>query len=98
MTPAKSKTPRALNAEETKQLNARRTARAKELDHLPDRLGVEKLVSTEEAAKLLHILPQTIRRWSCEGSGPSKPRKVCRRLLWPVAAIEKLLTGKSAAA
>lgn len=69
-----------------------------ELRKLFERTGVEQTVATAEAAELLGVEPQTLRRWACEGSGPIRPRKLNGRLRWSVADIRKVLGGETATA
>jgi hypothetical protein len=69
-----------------------------ELKQLLDRTGVDAVVSTGEAAALLRVAPQTMRRWACEGSGPIRPRRMFGRLRWAVADINRVLNGETAAA
>lgn len=57
------------------------------------RTGVDQYVSTEEAAALLGVASQTLRRWHCEGTGPIRPRKLNGRLRWSIAEIQATLTG-----
>ena len=58
-----------------------------------ERTGVDQYVATDEAATLLGVAPQTLRRWACEGSGPIRPRKLNGRLRWSVAEIQAVLSG-----
>ena len=62
-----------------------------ELKQVLDRTGVEQFTDTVEAASLLRVKPQTMRRWACYGSGPIQARRVAGRLRWAVADIKKLL-------
>lgn len=71
-----------LSFEERRQLHAR--------------TEVEETVATAEAAVLLGYQQQTLRRWSCQGDGPIRPRRVNGRLRWSVADIRKLLSGEAA--
>jgi hypothetical protein len=59
---------------------------------------VDHTVPTNEAAVLLGVAPQTLRRWSCEGSGPIRPRHVNGRLRWVVSEIRSVLAGAASAA
>lgn len=54
--------------------------------------------STAEAAHLLLRRAQTLRKWSCQESGPISPVRVGGRLLWRRSDIEALLAGEKAAA
>ena len=65
-----------------------------ELKQLLDRTGVEQTVDTVEAASLLRVKPQTMRRWACYGEGPITARRAFGRLRWAVADIEKVLSGE----
>lgn len=62
---------------------------------LCDAVAVDHTITTAEAAALLGVAPQTLRRWSCQGSGPIRPRHVGGRLRWPVADIRTVLAGTS---
>jgi uncharacterized protein (DUF2342 family) len=66
-----------------------------ELKALLDRTGVEQTVDTVEAASLLRVKPQTMRRWACYGEGPIQARRAFGRLRWAVADIEKVLSGET---
>jgi hypothetical protein len=68
--------------------DARQLCEAVEVDHT---------VTTAEAAVLLGVAPQTMRRWACQGSGPISPRHVSNRLRWSVADIRAVLAGTAAA-
>jgi hypothetical protein len=48
---------------------------------------------TNEAAKALHRLPQTLRKWACLENGPIRPIRINGRLAWSVSDIQALLTG-----
>jgi len=58
-----------------------------------ERTGVDQYVDTADAARLLGLAAQTLRRWNCEGSGPIRPRKMNGRLRWSVAEIQAVLSG-----
>lgn len=51
-------------------------------------------LTTAEAAKRLRLTIGTLRRWSSTKDGPLLPVRVGGRLLWPVHAIERLLSGE----
>jgi hypothetical protein len=54
-------------------------------------------ITTKEAAKMLGVQAETIRRGLCvDGHYLSvKPRKLSnRRLLWPIEEVKKVLKGK----
>ncbi|MDR6631013.1 putative DNA-binding transcriptional regulator AlpA [Acinetobacter lwoffii] len=48
------------------------------------------LVSTSEAAFLLKLRDQTLRKWAMDGSGPIQPLKIGNRLRWRLSDIEEL--------
>lgn len=48
------------------------------------------LLSTKEAARLLDLQPQTLRKWAMDGSGPIQPLKIGNRLRWRLSDIEEL--------
>lgn len=48
------------------------------------------LLSTSEAAQLLNLQPQTLRKWAMDGSGPIQPIKIGNRLRWRLSDIEEL--------
>lgn len=77
--PAQIRRHRSLSAEERRELHAR--------------TNVEQTVATAEAAALLGYQQQTLRRWSCQGDGPIRPRRVNGRLRWLVSEIRALLAG-----
>lgn len=62
---------------------------------LCEAVAVDHTVGTQEAAVLLGVAPQSLRRWSCQGSGPLRPRHVNGRLRWSVADIRAVLAGSS---
>lgn len=53
-------------------------------------------VETKQASHYLTLADCTLRDWSRRGTGPIKPRKFGRKLLWPMADIRKLLGLKVA--
>jgi Helix-turn-helix domain len=63
-------------------------------DALLERHKIEPDVETDEAALMLDLEPQALRRWSCTGDGPIKPVRIGNRLRWKVADIKRLLAGK----
>lgn len=69
-----------------------------ELRQLLDRTQVDQTVDTVEAAALLRVTPQTMRRWACYGEGPIRPRRMFGRLRWAVADINAVLNGETEAA
>lgn len=81
-----------------------RTLSDDELTRLYERNSPHYLITTEEAAALLRLTPQTLRRWACADSGPLvggeriKPRRIGGRLRWPLGVIKSLAAGESVAA
>jgi hypothetical protein len=75
-----------------------RTLSDDELTRLYERTSPHYLITTEEAAALLRLRPQTLRRWACENSGPLKPRRIGGRLRWLFADVKSLAAGESVAA
>lgn len=66
---------------------ARRAAPLILSDLFPNCTGL----STVEAAKVLLIKPQTMRRWASLQDGPLQPTKVGVRLLWPLPDLQRVL-------
>ena len=56
-------------------------------------LGDLRVVPTGEAANLLGLRPQTLRKWATYG-GPIKPVKIGGRLGWPASDLKRLLRGE----
>ncbi|CAN5859053.1 hypothetical protein BH11PSE8_BH11PSE8_26990 [soil metagenome] len=54
-------------------------------------------LSTKDAAQYLNRQPQTLRKWAAYENGPIRPVRINGRLMWPVAALERLLSGAAAA-
>lgn len=48
------------------------------------------LLTTNEAARFLCLKPQTLRKWSMDGSGPIQPIKIGNRLRWRSSDLEGL--------
>lgn len=69
-----------------------------ELTRLHERTKLDPLLPTAEAAALLGLRPQTLRRWAAENSGPIKPRRIGGRLQWLLGDIKAVRAGESAAA
>jgi Helix-turn-helix domain len=86
MTLATTETPRKAHS---------RTLSPDEFRRLTERTGVAQHVPTAEAAALLNVAPQTMRRWACEGSGPLRPVRINGRLRWSVDAIAAVLSGSA---
>lgn len=53
------------------------------------------LLSTKQAAAILGLKPQTLRKWACYDKSPHglKPVKPGRHLKWPVEQLAKLIMG-----
>lgn len=49
------------------------------------------VVDTRAAAYYLNRSPDTLRTWSCLGTGPVQPIRVGARLGWPTASIRQVL-------
>lgn len=56
-------------------------------------LGIEAVLSTDEAAAALNRKPQTLRKWACLENGPIRPVRINGRLAWKVSDIAKLING-----
>lgn len=57
-------------------------------------LGIEAVLSTDEAAAALNRKPQTLRKWACLENGPIRPVRINGRLAWKVSDIAKLINGE----
>lgn len=57
-------------------------------------MSTPEVVLTEDAAKLLKLSIETMRRWGRYGNGPIKPVKVGRKFLWRIQDINRLLAGE----
>lgn len=57
-------------------------------------LGIEAVLSTDEAAAALNRKPQTLRKWACLENGPIRPVRINGRLAWKVSDIVKLINGE----
>jgi len=57
-------------------------------------MSTPETVITEDAAKLLKLHKETLRRWGRFDSGPIKPVKVGRKFLWRLDDINRLLAGE----
>jgi hypothetical protein len=66
-----------------------------ELRALLERTRVDQTVDTVEAAALLGVTAQCLRRWACYGDGPIKPRRAFGRLRWAVADISQCVSGEA---
>ncbi len=74
---------------------------------LPERKPVRKFpaindelrpfVGTAQAAHYLDLADCTLRDWSRKGTGPIKPRKFGRKLLWSMNEIRRVLGLQEAA-
>jgi hypothetical protein len=54
-----------------------------------------EVVGTEQAAFYLNLKPQTLRAWSCLGSGLLRPIRISNRLAWRTAEIRDLLAREA---
>lgn len=70
---------------------------AEEMRELLVKTEIELCLDTREAAALLGVTSQTLRRWACHGSGPITPRRVTNRLRWSVSDINRVLSATAAA-
>lgn len=70
---------------------------AAEVREIFERTGVDQTVDTGEAAELLRVREQTLRRWNCQGTGPIRARKLNGRLRWSVREIAALMSGAAPA-
>lgn len=50
-------------------------------------------LNTAHAAYLLSRTQQTLRVWACTGTGPIRPLLISGRLAWPVAQLQRVLSG-----
>lgn len=57
-------------------------------------MSTPKTALTKDAAKLLKLSMETMRRWGRFGNGPIKPVKVGRKFLWRLDDINRLLAGE----
>jgi Helix-turn-helix domain len=55
--------------------------------------GFDQHYTTTEAAAILRVKPQTLRKWACFDNGPVKPIRRNGRLLWPGAGLHQCLQG-----
>jgi hypothetical protein len=62
---------------------------------LPAALAALQTVSTDDAAKLLHRKPNTLRAWARSEAPPLQPVRINGRLLWPASGIVALLSGQA---
>ena len=53
-------------------------------------------LSTKDAAQYLNRQPQTLRKWAAYENGPIRPLRINGRLMWPIAELQRLLTGAAA--
>ena len=49
-----------------------------------------RVLSTTQAADLLALRPQTLRRWACYGCGPIRPVKIGGGLRWRYEDLQSL--------
>ena len=52
-----------------------------------------RVLPTHEAANVLNLKPQTLRKWAVYQTGPLQPTRIHGRLLWSTDAIRALLEG-----
>ncbi len=52
-----------------------------------------RVLPTHEAANVLNLKPQTLRKWATHG-GPIRPVKIGGRLGWRATDLERLLRGE----
>lgn len=78
---------------EVQQSDRKQRRSPAEVREIFERTGVDQTVDTGEAAELLRVRAQTLRRWSCQGTGPIRARRVNGRLRWSVADIRAVLSG-----
>jgi hypothetical protein len=53
--------------------------------------NLRQTLNTEDAAKALNRVPQTLRKWACYENGPIRPIRINSRLAWPLDEIAALL-------
>lgn len=51
-------------------------------------------LTTIEAAEVMRMKPDTLRKWACLGTGPIKPLRYQRKLMWRVCDIRALMAGE----
>lgn len=56
-------------------------------------LGIESVVTTDEAAAAINRRPQTLRKWACLENGPIRPVRINGRLAWRVSDLRALIEG-----
>lgn len=49
------------------------------------------LISTEEAAYLLNLKPQTMYKWACYENGPISPVRIGRSVKWRLSDVASLV-------
>ena len=57
-------------------------------------MSTPEILLTQDAANLLKLSIETMRRWGRYGNGPIKPVKVGRKFLWRIDDINRLLAGE----
>ena len=57
-------------------------------------MSTPEILLTQDAAKLLKLSIETMRRWGRYSNGPIKPVKVGRKFLWRIDDINRLLAGE----
>ncbi|TMS58916.1 helix-turn-helix domain-containing protein [Imbroritus primus] len=53
------------------------------------------LLTNNEAAVVLAMKPQSLRRWACYECGPIQPIRIGGRLRWRVSDVEFLINGEA---
>ena len=52
------------------------------------------LLSTKDAAYVMGLQPQTLRKWAMDGSGPIQPIKIGNRLRWKLKDIKDICNNE----
>lgn len=60
----------------------------------PEPTQPTKLLSTKEAARLLGLAAQTLRRWRCRGSGPPFVKLSTNRVAYRAEALENFVADR----
>ncbi|QKL53554.1 helix-turn-helix domain-containing protein [Ralstonia solanacearum] len=77
-------------------VTVRRTKKGEVLlnDGLAAIAGARDCITTREAAAVLNLTQQTLRRWACFENGPIRPARINGRLGWRVTDLAALLNGE----
>lgn len=59
-------------------------------DSTNNKINELSLISTKQAAHVMGLQPQTLRKWAMDGSGPIQPIKIGNRLRWKLKDIKNL--------